>query len=477
MDRLLASPHSASAGAGTGSTSPATPRRSGKDGELHLPARLALPRLRHRRVQRRQAVRPVRPGADRRRPAAGGDDKQKAEQLDRHRLPGHRPEGCTTNAIRRSSRWTWSTSRSTSLRRRSWADGRLRPLPRSQVRPDPARRTTTPSPASSAAPRRCYGTVRRHPEPAPQPAGGLPPDARPPVGRRAADRGAARPRSRSRLEESRASTSPQKGASKAVRHAAGRRLRVQIAKLESQLDSYEADGTPKLLAMGVREQARAERTARSTSAASWTSRARRCRAASSQVLTHPKHAERRSAPHGEAAAGSSWPSGSPRRDNPLTARVMANRVWLHLFGRGLVATPDNFGAAGQPPSHPELLDHLAVSLHGERLVGQEADPPARAEPGLPAQLAVRSPRNDEIDPDNVLVWRMAPPARRRGAARRHAGRQRQARPDAAGGSPSPGPAKGNAASRFGGRRDRQIRPPDRTARSTCRSSATSCPRR
>lgn len=94
-------------------------------------------------------------------------------------------------------------------------------------------------------------------------------------------------------------------------------------------------------------------------------------------------------------------------EHPLTARVVVNRVWRHLFGRGLVETTDNFGLTGREPTHPALLDHLAVRF---------------IEDGWSVKALIRTLMLSrtyqlnggiqesayEIDPDNALYWRASP---------------------------------------------------------------------
>jgi hypothetical protein len=92
-------------------------------------------------------------------------------------------------------------------------------------------------------------------------------------------------------------------------------------------------------------------------------------------------------------------------ENPLTARVWVNRVWLHLFGRGLVASPDNFGAGGEAPDHPELLDWLASEFIAR---GWSTKTLVRE---LVLSHAYRldsahDQRNAETDPEALTRWRM-----------------------------------------------------------------------
>ena len=69
-----------------------------------------------------------------------------------------------------------------------------------------------------------------------------------------------------------------------------------------------------------------------------------------------------------------WPRWIGSGDNPLTARVMVNRIWQQMIGQGIVTSTENFGVTGQAPSHLELLDYLGGPLHGVRLVDQDVDP-------------------------------------------------------------------------------------------------------
>ncbi len=93
--------------------------------------------------------------------------------------------------------------------------------------------------------------------------------------------------------------------------------------------------------------------------------------------------------------------------NPLTPRVIVNRVWQHLFGQGIVTTVDNFGITGDQPSHPELLDYLANRFIGD---GWSIKKLVRAIVLSHAyRLGGEAPEGPRaIDPDNRLIWRHAP---------------------------------------------------------------------
>jgi len=118
----------------------------------------------------------------------------------------------------------------------------------------------------------------------------------------------------------------------------------------------------------------------------------------------------------EVLAGASRPAftnGSGRLDlawaivgknNPLTPRVMINRIWLHHFGEGFVPTPDDLGTMSEPPSHPELLDYLAATFVEEgwsikkihRLIMLSS---------VYQESSANNPRFAQVDPNNRLLWR------------------------------------------------------------------------
>lgn len=92
------------------------------------------------------------------------------------------------------------------------------------------------------------------------------------------------------------------------------------------------------------------------------------------------------------------------RENPLAARVMANRVWRHLLGAGIVRTVDNFGFSGERPSHPELLDYLALRfMDGGWSVKKLIKEMVMSE--AYRQASTYRSESFEKDPDNRLLWR------------------------------------------------------------------------
>src|SRR6185369_5337269 len=92
------------------------------------------------------------------------------------------------------------------------------------------------------------------------------------------------------------------------------------------------------------------------------------------------------------------------KNNPITPRVMVNRIWLHHFGEGFVSTPDDLGTMSEAPSHPELIDYLASRFVEEgwsvkkmhRLIMLSS---------VYQQSSANNPRYAQIDPFNRLLWR------------------------------------------------------------------------
>ena len=207
------------------------------------------------------------------------------------------------------------------------------------------------------------------------------------------------------------------------------RLISQVGELEAELSSFDTSGQPKALAVGV-----LDRPAPGTAAGFGGTLREGIRsqifgraAAFGTITDSPLFARGEpdkpgeKVPRGFVSALSTGAAPvipaktSGRRElaewivapeNPLTARVLANRVWHWLFGRGIVESVDNFGTSGQPPTNAALLDHLALGLRD----GGWSVKKLIREIVLSRTYQLGSAFDEKsfaTDPENTLAWRMS----------------------------------------------------------------------
>ncbi len=179
------------------------------------------------------------------------------------------------------------------------------------------------------------------------------------------------------------------------------KLSGQAGWLRGKINSYAADGTPLALAMGVQDADTIEDT-RLLVRGEFDKPADLIPRGVPQVLTNqPIELSDKSSGRRELADWLTDP------DHPLTARVMANRVWGHLLGQGIVSSTQNFGATGATPTHPQLLDYLAM-----RLVQQDWSIKQLIREIVTSRVYRLSSdfdeTNHEADPDNQWLWRHQP---------------------------------------------------------------------
>ncbi|MFK7768572.1 MAG: PSD1 and planctomycete cytochrome C domain-containing protein [Mariniblastus sp.] len=179
------------------------------------------------------------------------------------------------------------------------------------------------------------------------------------------------------------------------------RLQSQAAMLQAKLDSYDEKGNPYTYFMGVQSTEK-PKNVRLLERGEFDKPAQEVSRGFPQVLCdeQPK-IKSRSSGRLELAQ---W-IGS--EENSLTARVMVNRVWQHLLGNGIVRTPENFGVTGQLPTHPELLDHLAIEF-----VENDWSVKRLVKSIVMSRTYRMTSKFDqekfEADPENKLLWRVDP---------------------------------------------------------------------
>jgi hypothetical protein len=130
-----------------------------------------------------------------------------------------------------------------------------------------------------------------------------------------------------------------------------------VAQITARIAAYDANGKPKSFCMGVQDRD-APRNARVLVRGEIDQPAQEVPRGFVSVLCE-EEAPKLPAQSSGRLELARWLTS---KSNPLTARVMANRVWQHLIGQGLVREPDNFGFSGPAPTHPELLDTLAIDF-------------------------------------------------------------------------------------------------------------------
>ena len=185
-----------------------------------------------------------------------------------------------------------------------------------------------------------------------------------------------------------------------------KQLKVELKKLEGELKALQAAAPKRELAMSVQEEAKIEDT-HVHIRGNVHNLGEPAPRGFLQVATYTALPEFNDKESGRRELAE-WIASN---DNPLTARVAVNRIWHWLFGAGLVRTTDNFGSVGETPSHPRLLDYLAIQFQRDdwsvkqtikRIVTSRT---YQMTSKVDHPKASRADKSVEPDPENRLLWR------------------------------------------------------------------------